>query len=266
MSDLIEALRSDEVPMRATAVFELGQQQNPATLEALIWLLGDESVWVRCNAAEALGEFRNEAVVSPLVRFLRFGIDLEPPPPEGRGTVSLLRGYRYRRFADPAYEAWVQEQDIQIDDPTFSLVGSARLALQKVGLPATDHLLGLLKDDSVYVQAIAVSLLNKMAMRKEPLNLLKRTLVASDPVLRRNAALALGRFGNIGAVEPLLGMVMDDDVQVRSAVIEALGDIQHPRTIPALRRALNDDDEEVHHVAWAALYNMGIEPEDLQDE
>jgi len=68
---------------------------------------------------------------------------------------------------------------------------------------------------------------------------LAKALGAKEPEVRRNAAIALGEFGDLRAVPLLQGRLQDDDVSVRQqakASLERLGgsgpseDVPPPRT------------------------------------
>src|SRR5712692_7195623 len=61
--------------------------------------------------------------------------------------------------------------------------------------------------------------------------LFRDALVAPDPFVRRQAALAAGRIGDTAAVEPLLGALGDSSVAVQVAAAFALGLLRDPRAL-----------------------------------
>lgn len=76
-----------------------------------------------------------------------------------------------------------------------------------------------------------------------------------NPDGRKSAAEALGLLGiRDNAVQFLAAMLDDRDVMVRMAVINSLGDLRDRRTIPLLRKALQDPVAEVDFAAAKVLY------------
>lgn len=74
-----------------------------------------------------------------------------------------------------------------------------------------------------------------------------------DPVVRMNAARALGYWRAKEAVAPLVGALKGEDPLVRDAAIEALGDIGDRDATPALMEVLRGDDEKLRLRAIPAL-------------
>ncbi|MEM6528989.1 MAG: HEAT repeat domain-containing protein, partial [Chloroflexota bacterium] len=213
LQDHLEHLQDSDPAVRAASVHAIGQLREPAAISALIWLMGDDSLWVRCTAAEALGEYHSRDVVEPLVQFLRMGARAEyesvGPPQE-----VPVRYHRFNREIDPDFERWRTEQGLKTTEG-FSLVVSARIGLQKTGIYATETLIRLLGDDNPYVQYVAVYLLNKMAIRKQPSDALLIAIMDDNPVMRVNAARALAKTGNFRAVMPLISLLRDETLEVR---------------------------------------------------
>ena len=263
LDDLLEQLQSDDPAVRAIAVDGLAHIKDPQAIGPLVWLMGDSSLWVRCNAAEALGEFRTEAVVEPLVAFLRLGAELEIAE-AGAPEIIPIRFHRFSRKADPAYTAWLESRGIDSTNDGLNLLVGARLALQRVGILATDALIDLLTDENPYVAYVAMMLLSSMSMQKRPLNALVASLQHKNAIIRAGAARALGRFGNLGAVESLVQQLDDENRDVRTAVIESLGTIADTRAADPLIARL-ETVPDLHAEIWAALANMGVNPESSGD-
>ncbi len=66
-----------------------------------------------------------------------------------------------------------------------------------------------------------------------------------DPVVRLNAAMALGELKEAQTAEPLLPLLKDPDREVRIQTAKALGAIGSREATPALIRALGPDDPEL---------------------
>jgi len=71
---------------------------------------------------------------------------------------------------------------------------------------------------------------------------------------------AVQSMGLIGVHEPYIstlnGMLDDKDVQVRVAVVTSLVDLKNKDTVPALKKALNDEVPEVSFAAAKALWTL----------
>ena len=73
-----------------------------------------------------------------------------------------------------------------------------------------------------------------------------------DPLVRRQAAEALGRMSDPRSVEPLIDGLSDPDPLIRRQIIQALGKIKDPRAIDPLIKILIDTDEKPYIRATAA--------------
>jgi len=86
----------------------------------------------------------------------------------------------------------------------------------------------------------------------------------SNPDNRKGAAEALSLVGvKDGALESLAPMLDDHDVPVRVAVVVTLGDFKDNRTLPFLKKALQDPVPEVDFAAAKVLYQLH-DPEGVQ--
>jgi HEAT repeat protein len=260
LDDLLQLLHHDDPVVRASAVNGLGAYRDPSTAEALMWLMGDDSLWVRCNAAETLGKLRHETAVIPLVAFLRRGtgteLDLNGPPDE-----LPIRFHRFVRQPDPVYSDWLAAQGVSMPDEGFSLAVSARLGLQHLGLLATDALIDLLDDDNPYTRYVAWGLLNIMCLRNPVQTALIRITQTGNPRQKQGAALAMRRIGNFGAVATLITLLTDPSPQVVRAAVGALGEIRDPRAVGPLQ-ALARRDDQWQTIVGAALINIHLQPPD----
>ena len=77
--------------------------------------------------------------------------------------------------------------------------------------------------------------------------------------LRSTPARALGLIGDLRAVEPLIHVLEDTqiDAAIRNSVADALGDLKDARAVPVLLTALNDPDVRVRGKAIIALGKIG---------
>ena len=78
-----------------------------------------------------------------------------------------------------------------------------------------------------------------------------------NPDVRRNAAEAMSLLGlKDKALEYLTSLLDDHDVPVRIAVVTTLGDFNDHRTLPLLKKALQDPVPEVDFAAAKVLYQL----------
>ena len=78
-----------------------------------------------------------------------------------------------------------------------------------------------------------------------------------DPVVREEAARALGRVGSAEAVDALIRRLLDRTSAICSDAALALGDIGDPRAIPALTQGLSDGSPDVQDACARALGDIG---------
>jgi HEAT repeat protein len=83
-----------------------------------------------------------------------------------------------------------------------------------------------------------------------------------DSYVRWSAVVALGKIGK-SAVEPLIGVLSDDNWRVREYAVRALGEIGDERAVEPLIKALGDweDGGVPHDAAKEALKKLGHEVE-----
>ena len=87
-----------------------------------------------------------------------------------------------------------------------------------------------------------------------------------DPVVRREAALEIGRSRKPALLGYLVSMLDDPEATVRAAAVTAIGAIPDARIGRPLGRALLDESEEVRSTARAALRAAGISEADAKAE
>ncbi len=87
--------------------------------------------------------------------------------------------------------------------------------------------------------------------------ILDAALKDKNPDTRKEAVIALSLAGTGEPFTSWLEAALSDkDVEVRVATISSLADIKTPRTIAALKKALNDEVPEVSFAAAKALWSL----------
>lgn len=113
----------------------------------------------------------------------------------------------------------------RLDDPVQEVRLTAHEVLRGYGQRAVPKFIGALKHESAFTRELSVNL--------------------------------LGDSGDATAVEPLITALDSDNWDVRFAIIEALGQIDDQRALPAVENALHDDDSRVRAIAKATLKMWG---------
>ncbi len=218
---LIDVLNSDQNPenrdpeMRALAAFSLGQIQNQHAVSALVERLDpkiEKSALVRARAAEALGKIAsNKMAVAALGNYGLKGIadaivrslppTSEPVSDDARLTASLgLTALLKLRQASTIDAIAAQ---LRSPDPDLRWQAANALARIRDGIAAGAPALLPLLDDK-------------------------------EPLVRANAARALGVAKSAQAVEPLIKLLADKDERVIASAINALGAVGDKRAVNAL--------------------------------
>ena len=77
------------------------------------------------------------------------------------------------------------------------------------------------------------------------------------PEVRYRAAWALGKIGDLRAIDPLIRAFNDNDSYVQWSAAEALAEINESKTVELLIQALDDNSSDVRETAAQALGSIG---------
>lgn len=205
VDSLIEILNSEtsldgqRITVRQVAAIKaLGAIGDPKAVDAIIGVLSDPDAAVRSNASWALGEIGDARAIEPL-------------------------SYVASRDWDP------------------DVCDAASQALVKLGatlIPIEDNMTGPILDfkyGTPVARSTAALILVEVG-RDDPrtIDLLIKALKDPYPIVRENAARALGIIRDPKAVDPLIEALEDRDDSVRNAAARALGEIGDPRAVDPL--------------------------------
>ncbi|MBW1980689.1 MAG: HEAT repeat domain-containing protein [Deltaproteobacteria bacterium] len=130
--------------------------------------------------------------------------------------------------------------------------------LRGLGAAGVDSLMDALDDPDPLVRSQAAKALGEIGDPRavEPL---LAALNDQEPLIRRQAAEALGKIGDDRAVAPLLAVLQrkDEAAHVRASAAETLGLLRNPIAVEPLLTALRDQDWNIRSRAAQALGNIG---------
>lgn len=260
LSDPIEVysreLKSSDNKARENAASELGKLRDKRAIEPLIGALGDADAGVRKDAVSALGYLRDNRAAWPLIRLLK------DPDPKVRSyaAAELSSGVPVGKdtsMIGPLMEA--------LHDADKHVRWSALRALGHFDDPRVeDAALGMLKDEAV--RKAAVIALGERRSAKGVMPLI--ALLSENDDVALSSAEALGKIGDMRAVDPLIDALMDKfkrkrllnyDIDLRMIAAKSLGSMKAQKAVPYLLKVFMNQDEplNVRFSALAALGDIG---------
>jgi HEAT repeat protein len=241
---LIEMLKGKDKHSSTMAGEALRRIGEPAVERLAEELLHADSVSVRWDAAEILGQIGGRRAASILVEAFAAG------QIEAR-HYSVWRSLR--AMGEPAVEPLVAALIGKRSD----VRSSAAEALGNIGDPrAVGPLVAALSDEDWGVRRGAAGALGEIGDPRA-LGPLVAALADNDSDVRKAVTQALVKIGDLCAVEPLAALMTDDNGDVRRAAAEALGKIGDARAVESLVAVLKDGDIGVRRAAAVALGRLG---------
>lgn len=143
-----------------------------------------------------------------------------------------------------------------IDENPYTRMQGADALGQIKDARAVKVLIAVLEDEnsSGRTQALAASALVNIGT--PAVESLIVALKSEDPLVRMQAAYALGRIKDVRAVEPLIGALKDGNPIVRMEAADALGRIEDVHAVGPLIGALKDENPIVRMQAVDALVQI----------
>ena len=233
----LEALRSPDEAVRAAAVAALQSMGKEAVIY-LIQVLNDPYPAVRVAAAEALGQIGDADAVDPLIQATH----------DEREDVRIAAASALARIGD---RKSIQPLIRLFADRYHGVRVAAADAVAVFGRAALEALEEALSDPVTVVRVTAARAIGLIGVI-ESIPVLIDHLGDPAPEVRWSVARALGEFGP-PVIDPLSIVMSRGSRDMRLAAIDALWEIEDERAVELLRRALDDEDEEVREKAAAAL-------------
>lgn len=212
-------------------VKELEKYKDKSSVGVFIELLTsfkcdkDQFLKVRCTAANALGNLKDESAIVPLMYVMN----------------DRDENYRLRLGAAES----------------LGKLGNGHAVMPLIKILSDDE------EKSIYLKESATKALGMLGDERavDPLiNILemKRDLLDKFTFLREKAVEALGKlnFKKDKRVEALKKVLYDKSPHVRASAIESLSETEHETVVELIEPMINDDNESVAKTAICALYNL----------
>ena len=241
---LIKALKSDNRHIRAGAAVALGKTGNARAVGPLMEALKDKDRKIEGWAAKGLGLI-GEPAVEPLIKVINED-----------GYEFQLVARALGEIGDPrAIEPLIASLK---RDNNLSNVFDVIDALGKIGPPAVESLIGLLKNDNPFIKGMVITTLGYIKDKTAIDSLFALFLKEKSSEFQRQILQAVGRIGDPEAVAPLaaifyVALTQKDIPYVRKYAVDALGEIGDPQAIEILVMAFSDNDKEVREAAVGAM-------------
>lgn len=253
LQQLVEGLGDPRGMMRlkfAETLGEIGEEATPFLLEAL----EHKDVVVRRAAAKTLTIIADPVAVPALVQAFLQDADTVV---KGSAAGALART---GEAAVPALLEILaspgQPEDIK---------GHAAWALAFMGAEAGEHLYRALNNTSVDVRCAVIGALGHVAQEQgdhRSCKLLVAALTDPEPLIRIEAAAALGQVNYPDAVAHLILALKDPELDVRKATINSLGKSGDSQALEALQAALEDEQEVIRVLAKLAIAQIERQSEE----
>ena len=241
----------DAAVVRA-AVMDLGYEKDPSVYPVLLAKLNDKNPGIQHAAVISLGRFGRAEAIDELVKPKIFRSDQSNIR---WAAVTAIGKLGDSRVIDHLLKAVEDPEWIVRTQAVTELIGKVRDIIQRKDVKLARvlvHMLGLNNEEIV---GLAIDGFKELEC--ECGAMLLDSLGNSSPLIRANAARALGRLKTRTAVPALIGLLQDSGPEVRARASEALGSIGDRTSIEPLVQMIKDHAAKVQEAAGAALVKFG---------
>ena len=229
LQQLVEGLGDPRGLMRlrfAETLGDIGEAATPFLVEAL---QNHQDIVVRRDAAKTLTIIADPAAVPTLLEAF---LNDEDTVVRGSSAGALAR--TGEAAAPCLLEILASPEHAQ------DIKGHAAWALAFMGSEAEDYLYKALNSESLDVRCAVIGALGHVAQEKtdeKSCGLLISALTDPEPLIRTEAAAALGQINYPASVPNLILAMQDADLDVRKAAINSLGKLGDPQAMGELQGA-----------------------------
>jgi len=253
INELIKKARTGEdLVIRRQSIIDLGYKKHEYIYPVLVELLDDASSSIQHAAVISMGRLGNPEAIDELVK-----------PKIFDSSVTNIRWAAIIALGQLGDYRIIDHLLRKLDDKEWIIRNQAVTVLKDkiqeiIKLKNISHSYILLKlfsldDEEIIVLAIQ----GFCALGEESVNILLDALHSMSPILRKNAARALGELTSFRAVDSLIELIDDEKWEVRESVVKALGEIGDRKAIDPLVNALADNVEKVQKQAMESILLFG---------
>jgi len=238
--------------MRCAAALALGRIGAATAIKPLTRKLTDDDYLVRKTAVSALGMIGNSTTVESIIKCLR----------DSNCEVRLATIIALAEIGSSEAVKWLIQMLFLFECRSVRQV--ANEALRKIGdttaIAPLSYYLSITRGSINFYERKAVidTLVEIGGSRAVPPLIWLLSDKGDDYLLRGQAAQALGKIGDPGAVNQLVRCLKDDSSCVRAASIEALGEIGTPSAIEPLLPLIENSNADMCGFAALALGKIGV--------
>jgi bilin biosynthesis protein len=251
---LVEGLGDPRGLVRLRFAETLGEIGEPATPILQEALLNHANVVVRRAAAKTLTLIGDPTAVPTLLHSFLNDEDT---------VVRSSSAGALARTGEASVPALLEI--LASSDQPEDIKGHAAWALAFIGSEASDYLYKALNSASLDVRCAVIGALGHVAQEQsdeKSCNLLVSALTDAEPIIRTEAAAALGQVTYPPSVPHLILALKDSDLDVRKAAINSLGKIGDRTALPSLTTALEDEQGVIRTLAKLAIAQIERQEED----
>jgi HEAT repeat protein/energy-coupling factor transporter ATP-binding protein EcfA2 len=238
---LLKALKDQSLPVRARAIYALGDVGGDVAMSALYEALEDHDAHIRWMAADALKNIGGEVTIPVLIKALH----------DQNSFVRWMAADALGKVSDemivPHLLKALKDQDADVRDKVAKALKSINSEA------AVSVLLKALEDRNNNVRLTAIEVLGIIGGERA-LSALIKALEDRNNNVRLTAIEALGTIGSKKAIPALLKTFQNRERDIRLKAVEVLGEMGGEEVIPPLLKALKHRD---YHVRVRATYALG---------
>ncbi len=253
ITTLIEIARSrEDLSIRREAIIDLGYRKQKDIYPVLVELLDDDSASIQHATVISLGRFGNPKAIDELIKPKIFNSPVTNIRWAAVISIGQLGDYR---IIDHLLNIVADKEWIVRNQAVTELKDKIQEIIELKDVTHTRILIKLLSLENEEIIKLVIQ--GFCELGEESVNILLDGLYYLSPVLRKNAARALGELISFRAVDPLINIIIDEEWEVRESVVKALGQIGDRRAIEPLVNSLFDNVEKVQKQAMESLLKFG---------
>lgn len=227
--------------------------------------LSDKCEVVREHATRGLQETDDRVVIRPLLGLLR-----DDPSSKVRAAAAVSLS----KFTDMAQQSKLMSRDEErIRETLLAVIARAeepvdvrRRAIEAIASFDAPEIDAIVRDAyqsaDPMMQQSAIYAMGRSS-NKDWLPIILTEINANSPAIRYEAANACGLLGDESIIPQMMPLISDEDVEVQSAAVNALGNIGGALAKRALIRAANMGDETLAETALEVLENLEFEDDPM---